>query len=202
MLKRLFKKKSEEDIFWSWFSQNANAYYFFEKNQNKLFNQLKSELGKIHPGIVFEFSPIFNDGTREFVISADGIKSVFPIVSNLVAKAPELKKWRIVAFRQPHKNITQIKYQNLVLKLDDVFFRYEKDNGKIKLELNIRGYCVSPEWTAATFILLDNVLGEYHTEMSLSGIDKKKLDENEANSLLPIASLPQIIRDYQSEINN
>lgn len=202
MLEGLFKKKSKEDIFWSWFSQNAHKYYYFENNQKELFTQLKAQLEKIHPDIVFEFSPIFNDGTREFVISADGIKSVFPRVSSLVAKAPELKNWKIIAFRQPHNNITQIKYQNLTVSLDDIFFRYAKDNGKIELELNIRGFYESPEWTAATFILLDNILGEYHTEMSISSIDKKELNENETSTLFPIRSLPNVIRDYQSELNN
>jgi hypothetical protein len=202
MLGRLFKKKDKEDIFWDWFSQNADDYFHFEKDQNKLFAQLKDQLKKIHPDLVFEFSPIFKDGTREFVISADGIKSVFPIVSNLVAKAPKLKNWKVIAFRQPHKNVTQIKYQNLVVNFDDVFFRYGKDNGKIALELNIRGFYESPEWTAATFILLDNILGEYHTEMSLSSIDKKELKEAESNDLFPIRSLPKVIQDYQLEFNN
>jgi hypothetical protein len=202
MLEGLFKKKSKEDIFWSWFSQNNQKYFYFENNQTELFAQLKTELKKIHPDIVFEFSPIFSDGTREFVISADGIKSIFPVINNLVAKAPEIKNWKIIAFRQPHKNITQIKYQNLTVNLDDVFFRYAKDNGKIELELNIRGFYESPEWTAAAFILLDNVLGEYHTEMSLSCIVKKELNENEVSSLVPIRTLPEVIQNYQSELNN
>jgi len=89
-----------------------------------VLSKLKTKLEKIHPDLVFEFSPIFEDGTREFVISA------------------------------------------------------------------------------ATFILLDNVLGEYHTEMSLSRIDKKKLNENEVNSLFPIKALPKVIQDYLLELNN
>ena len=202
MWEGLFTKKNKEDIFWDWFSKNSNAYFHFEKDQNNLFAQLKTQLEKIHPDLVFEFSPIFNDGTREFVISANGIKSVFSIVNNLVAKAPKLKSWKFIAFRQPHKSITQIKYQNLLVNLDDIFFRYGKDNGKIALELNIRGFYVSPEWTGATFIILDNVLGEYHTEMSLSSIDKKELNETEIEDLFPIRSLPKIIQDYQSEFNN
>jgi len=202
MLEGWFKRKSKEEIFWNWFSQNASAYHSFEKNQNELFAKLKAELEKIHPDIVFEFSPIFNDGTREFVISADGIKSVFPIVSNLVAKAPELKNWKTVAFRQPHKNITQIKYQNLIVKLDDVFFRYGKDNGRIELELNIRGYYASPEWTAAIFILLDNVLGEFSATYDISSIDKRIISENDVENLFPIRLLPQILKSYKEEFNN
>ena len=67
---------------------------------------------------------------------------------------------------------------------------------------NIRGFFEFPEWTAATFILLDNVLGEYHAEMSLNRIDKKKLNENEVNSLFSIKALPKVIQDYLLELNN
>jgi len=195
-------KKNKEQVFWDWFSKNADIYFYFERNQDVYFSKLKTKLSKVHPDLVFEFSPILEDGTREFVVSADGIESVFPIVIKLVEQAPILKNWKIVAFRQPHKNFTQIEYQGLIINSDDIFFRYAKDNGMIALELNIRGFYESPEWTAATFIILDNILGEYHTTMSLSLIDKKKLNENETIDLFPIVALPQIILDYHSELNN
>lgn len=192
---------ANEQNFWNWFEKNQDEYFHFEKNQNMLFTNLKLELDKVHPDLVFEFSPILEDGTREFVISADGIKTVFPIVINLVNKAPLFQKWKIVALRQPHK-INQIKYGNLTIKLDDVYFKFGKDNGQIAIELNMRGFYESPEWTAATFILLDNIIGEYHAEMSLSRIEKKLLNESEVRNLYPITVLPKIIQDCQSEWNN
>lgn len=202
MFDKLFSKKSILNNFWNWFKKNSTAYYNFERNQDFLFNALKSELNKIHPDLVFEFSPILQDSKREFVISADGIKSVFPIVKDLVEKAPQFDKWHIVAFRQPRKEITQITYDNLNVNFDDVFFRFGKDNGQIALELNIRGFYEAPEWTGATFILLDNILGEYYTEMSLSRIEKKLLNEQEVKDLYPITDLPKVVQDYYSEWNN
>lgn len=117
-------------------------------------------------------------------------------------KAPKLKGWKIIAFRQPRKNVSQLRYQNLIVNLDDIFFKYGKDNGKIALELNIRGFYESPEWTAVTFILLDSILGEYHTEMSLSCITKKELNENEVSNLFPIRSLPETVQNYLLEFKN
>ena len=202
MLERLFTTKNKEQTFWNWFSKNEELYFHFEKNQEVLFSKLKTELEKIHPDLVFEFSPIFENGIREFVISADDIKSIFPIVVDLVKQAPTFKNWKVIAFRQPHNDVTAINYQDLTINFEDIFFRYAKDSGQIGLELNIRGFYESPEWSAAVFILLDNVLGEYDTEMSLSYIDKKVLNENEVNSLFPITALPKVIREYQSELNN
>lgn len=202
MLNKLFFKKNMQKAFWNWFNKNSDALFQFESNQDFLFRNLKTELNKIHPDLVFEFSPILENGKREFVISADGITSVFPTVKDLVENAPNLDKWHIVAFRQPRKGITQITYDSLIVNFEDVFFRFGKDNGKIALELNIRGFYEAPQWTGATFILLDNVLGEYYTEMSLSRIDKKVLNEQEVKQLYPITDLPKIVHDYYSEWNN
>ncbi len=202
MLVKLFSKKRKQEAFWHWFTKNNETYFRFEQNQNFLFSQLKSELNKISNDIVFQFSPILEDGTREFIISADGIKSIFPIVSDLVNRAPKYSKWHIIAFRQPIVGLTQINYDNLVVKFDDVFFRYGKDNGQIAIELHIKNFCESHEWTGAVFILLDAILGEYHTEISLSRIEKKLLKEEEAIDLYPITDLPKVIQNYHLELNN
>lgn len=201
-LKTLLKKTNKEELFWSWFIKNSDAYFNFEKNQTLLFQRLKDKLDLIDSNLVFEFSPIFKNGTREFIISADGIVNSFSSVINLVEQAPAINKWKIIAFRQPHKEITQINYDGLSFNLKDVFFKYHKDNGKINLELHIKKYQESAEWTNAIFILLDNILGEYHTEMTLDFIDKKKLNENEKKDLFPISILPQIVNEYYLETNN
>lgn len=198
----IFKRKSKAEKFWDWFSKRSDIYFHFEKDQTKLFSELKFQLEKINHYIVFEFSSISPDGSRQFVISADGIKSIFPTVIALVEKAPIFQKWKIVAFRQPREAVTHLKYNDLIVNMDDVFFKYGKDNGKIALELYIRGFYESAEWTAITFILLDNVLGEYYAEEYLSSIDKKELIEEKVNELFPIRSLTKILNDYILEYNN
>jgi len=197
-----FKRKSKEKKFWDWFSQHASIYFEFEKDQMNLFTQLKNQLNFINKDLVFEFSPVFSDGSRELVISSDGIKSAFPFVEKLVAADPKIKNWKIVAFRQPRKNIAQIRYENLLISLDDVFFRYVKNNGLLELELHLKGFYPSPEWTSAVFLILDNVLGEYHTEMSIDSIEKKTLAEEQRSGLFPIRSLPSILESYKLEFNN
>jgi len=81
----LFKfSKSKEEQFWAWFAKNADRYLHFEDDTDRLFDALEAELRKIDPHLVFEFSDILDDGSREFFISADGIVGSFPAVTNLV----------------------------------------------------------------------------------------------------------------------
>jgi hypothetical protein len=202
MLKNILKRKTKEQKFWDWFSSRSDQYLDFEKNQDRLFDNLKLQLNKINGDLTFEFGPVSSNHRREFVISADGIKKSFPDVINLVNSAPVLDHFEIVAFRQPHLGFTQISFKDIQIDLKDVFFRYGKDNGKIGIELNIRNYQENNDWGAAAFILLDNILGEYDTEMNLSWIERKKLDELEILKLLPITDLPTVMANYKKEIQN
>ena len=99
-------------------------------------------------------------------------------------------------------DFTQINFKDIQIDFKDVFFRYGKDNGKIGIELNIRGYQDNNDWGTAAFILLDTILGEYDTEMNLSWIERKELNESESIKLLPITDLPKIMTDYKKEIQN
>ena len=195
-------KKTAESKFWDWFTDHQDLYFSFENNQEKLFADLNKQLARIDKNLTFEFSPVFENDKREFVISADGVKDSFPVVKKLVENAPDLANWIIVAFRQPRNDFSKIELNNIKLDVADVFFRFAKDKGKIGIELNIKGYEDTPDWTAAAFIILDSLLGEYDTEMSLSWIDKKALDERDIEQLFPLKELPVIIHQYMLEMNN
>jgi hypothetical protein len=198
----IFKLKTKEQKFWDWFSEKSELYFDFENEQEKLFNELKLRLNKINRDLTFEFGPILQNKQREFIISADGIKKSFTDVIDLVKAAPEYSNFKIIAFRQPHLDFTQINFKDIQIDFKDVFFRYGKDNGKIGIELNIRGYQDNNDWGSASFILLDSILGEYDTEMNLSWIERKELNEAELIKLLPITDLPKIMTDYKKEIQN
>jgi hypothetical protein len=50
--------------------------------------------------------------------------------------------------------------------------------------------------------MLDAVIGEFETEMSLGCIERKKLLENEIGSLNKLEELPMILEGYKKEYNN
>lgn len=202
MSSNFFPKKKANKKFWDWFKNNSEHYFNFEQNQTVLFRNLKNALAQVNLNLVFEFSPILEDGKREFILSADGMKSIFPIVKALVNEAPQLNKWHIIAFRQPKEGYTQIEYDDLIINYDDVYFQYAKDSGQVAVKLSIRGYEETEKWGAAIFVLLDNLLGEYHTEMSLSYIEMNPLNEDEVNMLSPITDLPVAIANYFQELSN
>ena len=155
----------------------------------------------MHPDLVFEYTPIQEDGTRELAISADGLIKLFPIVENLVENAPNYENWKIVAFRQRIPGYEmQINNEGIILSYSDIFFRYQDaDYGELGIELFIKGYDGSGLMQNTVYILLDNLLGEYDTVMGIKWIEWMELKENENKKLLPLTNLRNLI-DQKKEI--
>ena len=189
----IFNKESKEEKFWNWFEKNQETYYSEIENleiRKKIFDELSKNLKKINEDLVFEFSPIHENNVREFTISAEGIKDLFPVVEKLVEKAPKLKKWKFNAFRQRILGDEfEIQYGDLKIGYSDIYYRSEDDNGKLGIELNIRNFDGKGQTQNAIYILLDGLIGEYDVTTKIGWIEWVKLNENEKENLKPIIEL-------------
>ena len=189
----IFNKESKEEKFWNWFEKNQETYYSEIENleiREKIFNELSKNLKKINEDLVFEFSPIHKNNIREFTISAEGIKDLFPVVEKLIEKAPKLKNWKFNAFRQRISGDEfEIQYGDLKIGYSDIYYRSEDDNGKLGIELNIRNFDGKGQTQNAIYILLDGLIGEYDVTTKIGWIEWVKLNENEKENLKPIIEL-------------
>ena len=86
---RFLTRQTPEARFWKWFVANADRLFHFELDQERVFDALRAQLHRVATGLTFEIGQI-DDGKREFVISADGDRVLFPYVERLVAAAPSL----------------------------------------------------------------------------------------------------------------
>src|SRR3990172_2505765 len=143
--------------FWQWFEENADSLAAIKSGKDPIIQKLGRELRKVHSHLNFEMG-LGDNNELEFIVSANGIKSVFPIVEQLVACAPTLPNWKIIAFRQPKGSVSEIRYENFLLKTEDVWFSYKHRMKKVDLTIYIRD--LSPrnaeQAIGASFILLDN----------------------------------------------
>ena len=166
-------QSSREETFWQWFQANDSRLFNFETNQEKVFDELQAELHKVNSGLTFEFGPKEN-GVRDFVISADGIKDVFPSVISLANAGPTLPHWKIIKFR-PRRGLGPISLNGLKLLPEQLDFTIEPDGSKAAITLFIDGYRESEHdrYAGVGFLMLDQALGEYDVEMKVNGIDFK-----------------------------
>ena len=191
-------KPSKEEKFWIWFEKNNKVFLEdiknFDPNDFKSFTELKEQLEKVHPDLVFVFGGLKGNGSRQFTISADGLNAVFPAVIKLVDAAPTIPNWDIFAFRQriPGDDL-EIQYDDFSISHSDVYYDYIIEEEKIGLELYIRDFNSNPRKQNAIFILLDALLGEYDTEIEISWIEWNELSQSQISGLNPLYKLRKLV---------
>lgn len=193
-------KVSKEAAFWRWFQANESRLFDFEKDQQRVFDELQAQLQLVHPGLTFEFGPKEN-GQREFVISADGIRDVFPAVLALANAAPPLPRWKITKFRPRRGFQTPVALNGLKISPEQVEFTIEPDGDKAGLTLFIDGYNANQheKYASVVYLMLDQVLGEYDVETKVGFIN---LESRSAQSKLGKQSFSALAQSLDNLIKS
>jgi hypothetical protein len=164
------RAQATPEDFWKWFQSNEDMLFNFEKSREQTFDKLGAELHKLNPSLTFEFGPI-EDGKREFVISADGIKEAFPQVEALYAAAPSLSRWKFVRFR-PRRKPMDVSYGGISVRAASVTAQLVRNGQVADVTVFIPNYSEANRkaFVAVAFLLLDGALGEYDVEMRVGQI--------------------------------
>lgn len=184
-------QKSPEQLFWRWFQSNELRLFDFEKDQDRVFDELRTQLDRVRPGLMFEFGPK-EGGTRDFVISADGIKDVFPAVIALADAAPALPRWKIIKFR-PRRSQTPMTLDGLKISPEQIEFTIEVQGAKAGITLFIEGYEETEQerYAGVVFLMLDQSLGEYDVETKVGFLEFKSRSAKSKLTKQPFSALPQ-----------
>jgi hypothetical protein len=183
---------AKERKFWIWFTNNSENLFHFEKNQDQIFDDLSSELKKVHPDLVFEFGPVI-DNKRDFVISADGIRAAFPAVELLYENKPKLNDWNIIKFRPRRKSIFTIELNGKKITPEDLKFALlnEDDSTKSGIILFIKGFNKIEEenYTHIAYLFLDQIIGEFDVETHVGSILVQGFESSQFSKSKPIYDL-------------
>jgi hypothetical protein len=193
----LFKAAATpEQEFWKWFQKNETMLFNFEKDRESVFDQLSTQMKKVHESLTFEFGPVEN-GKRDFVISADGIKKGFPAVETLYASAPKLERWTFIKFR-PRREAMDIDYAGVSVKTGDVFCTVQPDRGKAGITVFLRNYRQENQkaYAGITFLMLDQALGEYDVETRVGFIQTKPFSDPSDLEKKPLKELTKVFDDF------
>jgi hypothetical protein len=182
----------QQEAFWRWFKENEDRIYDFEQNQEAIFNEIAEHLSLVDPDLTFEVGGIV-DNTRQFIISANGIKAVFPSVISLVDQAPTLTKWKVIKFRQRETDFNSIELEGAEVAMQEVFFSIEPNGELANLTIFIRGYDGSTSYKQIGYLFLDAVLGEFDVATKCRFIEFKPINPNERRKTRPICELPDVL---------
>ncbi|UZW74538.1 hypothetical protein [Alkalimarinus sediminis] len=202
----IFAKDTKEQKFWKWFVKNEPSIFEFEKNQEAVFDSISEKLNAYREDLVFEFSAIEN-GKREFVISADGLRELFPAVELLAGAAPALERWNVTAYRPRMKDYESIdlNYAGKQFSPSNIWVYSRVEDGSFDVIIYHPEYEEEDRnlFVSGSYILLDTALGEYDVVTGLRYIDHQRLPENpEGNGLIPFSELRAVFDEYKSKKAN
>jgi hypothetical protein len=194
----LFASKAEKRTkaisdFWSWFVANRGRFEDTSHVDMRAIKDLGTRLNKIEEGLTFQIGAPESGSVIE--ISADGIRDRFPSVRQVVAAAPSIPGWRVVAFRQPAENVAdlQLEFHGQSISPNDITFvaRSSGSRASVVLYVPTSEKEVSRDLIGAAFILLDATLGEYavETKVQIDGFLPKSEQPDEARALPELVGL-------------
>lgn len=167
-------------------------------------DELSDQLHQIDENVVYEISSA-KSGTRELVISADGIKESFPSVVELTKTAPEIPGWTITAFR-PRVDVKQftLQYDGRDLAAKDFYFWLQYEDQNIDLILYVPGLTDDNrnDFVNACYVLLDMAIGEYDVTTKIRYIDNQPLPSNpDTEGLKPLTKLPKEFDELYAKLH-
>ncbi len=163
--------------FWQWFVTNDARIFEAKTADDPILDQLAAHLHQINPDLTYQIGSV-RDGKREFVISANGIRSAFPFVEALYANAPASGHWNWAKYRQRLKRLLAIKLNNISVSPGDVSFVATEEDGKFTVVLYIKGLTERSrsDYEQIAYLFLDQALGEFDVETGVGSIEIRKAD--------------------------
>ncbi len=180
--------------FWSWFQSNASRIRSAGPDST-MPGEITAQLQRIHPKLVWEIAPA-QKGAWEFVVSADGDRSLFHAVRDVVNAAPPIPGFRVKAFRQRGNSLV-VRFGRRSLSSSDLWFSAENAGaGAVSVTLYIRGLTPSNDrdLAGAAVILLDELLGEYDACLRIAALHRERAPRApEKAGLKPFVELRTVV---------
>lgn len=202
----VFKKTSEvkADEFWGWFLKNNHKFLFLgdvsEEEKDTIMDDLLEHLHTYCERLFFSVRHR-QDHEMELVISADGVAEYFDDVEALVDAAPDIPRWQIVKFRQPHAPGFSIAYADKDYYPEDIIFLplyNEESPDAVAIRVCYPDYIEAERahFVNLSFLLLDSLIGEKSAALDIDYLDVSTMPAGEETINYPhLASISQYIRE-------
>ena len=192
--------------FWNWFQNNEAKYFFLnqiddENEKEQFLDELLAQLHLYCKNLFFEVGG-YPDKTQDLIITADGNPDFFDQAESLVAEAPELKHWNIIALKPPVEGGV-IESNGIQLSPEKMWFipLSSKKSPKIGLRLYIDNYNSDEKdnFLFASYLLIDNLLGEKSSGLDIGHVEIENLPPiSQQDDLIELYKLPRYVKWHKN----
>ena len=206
------------DIFWSWFTANAEPLTMLndldEARRKALLGEMQQHLTEYCDGLTCEVGEQTANG-RTLTISAEGDFDLFRYVVELVDNAPDVDWWEFVAFRQPKgKNLRVLfdRYRFETAKMAFMQLESEEEPDIIGLRVALpdlpAGYTPKvddPEGDdllVGVYVTLEALLGEFDCTTLVGYVDICPMPKEPLKAgFRPLDDLPEFVEWFKRKVN-
>lgn len=185
--------------FWTWFQANQQLLASTENPGDKVHVELGENLKKIDEDLTFEIGKAAGD-KRELAVSADGIPELFPLVKQVVAAAPKMEKWQVVAFRQrvPAAALKELAIrggpaggggEQIDLAAKDMRGSVTRAGDKANVTVFLKNFSGQEGQQNMVLIMLQQAVGEYDLVTKVGDIRFASIEEDDKKNSVPFEQL-------------
>jgi hypothetical protein len=191
--------------FWNAFQKCVPALEAAASANDPTYEFLLAQLKQIHSGLFFEFCA--KPGSCELIVTADGNRSLFPIVESIVASAPKVPGWSIIALKPKLGFPTKTTWNGFVVRIADVLFEPLTRQGSNDLGLRLFVPTLASESIDdahnALLRALDHGLGERDFAESIQHTEVHPLRADaESDDYLPLSELENYLHWHKQRSNS
>jgi hypothetical protein len=190
--------------FWAWLAGQADQLAKLVQPSDTFWDEVLKHLKAIDEGLWIELSR--PDGTtREFVVTAAGDASLFPLVADVVSAAPALTGWKVIALKPPQGFEFTTNYEGLPLDPRQLWFLpliRKAAPAALGLRVGVEGLDPARERDAlkGVGVVLDTALGERAAALELHHLEVCALPEAPAaQGYFKLAELAHYIEFHHSK---
>ena len=185
--------------FWTLFSVRADALAKIQSAEDPVYDEVLAKLHEVNDGLFLEFST--KDGESKLIITAEGEKSLFGLVDDIVAAAPKVQGWSYFALKPKIGLSRSITWEGHVIDCAEVVFEPLEDekSGDFGIRLLVPDLPKDKQESAHNGLLrvLDHALGERRFAEEIKFTEVEALDAD-ADDYIPLSALDRFI-DWRKE---
>ncbi|MDR3612807.1 MAG: hypothetical protein P4L53_04520 [Candidatus Obscuribacterales bacterium] len=182
--------------FWSWFSTEYAEVPppFKPDTEDNESVKISKKLQAINTDLSCKLDAKA-ETKRALIISARGNKKLFPLVREVVADAPKMKYWKVIAFKPRVEKLEPVEIDGMMVSPEDIFFTAQPHDGVVDISV-LLDHTIPPATAEKIAVLmLDQALGEYDAATKIGKTTFAPITElNEDNS--NFRELRKAVDDY------
>ena len=173
--------------FWNWFSKHQSRYLTLgeikPEARDEAVNEMQLELDKFCNQIFFEIGGGEGDHRGALIISAAGDPDFFPQVRELVASAPAMGDWEVIAFKPAQSGPVVINYEDQSFDPQEIIvipLLHDAYPDSIGIQVCFDDFEEATEehYMGATFLMLEALIGEEAAINNIEYLEVCKVPED------------------------